>query len=228
MTISILDRPVTTIGEAARQLAIPRATLRNWLEGSERQSRRYEPVLRETSTGSANITWGEMVEARYLRAYRTQVPLQRLRPFIQALRREFGVPYPLAHFRPYIDATRHLVLRLQEEAGVPDELWLVFAGADGQVRLNPAITNDFLTRVEFETEGATASGAALRIYPQGRSSSVVIDPLVSSAAATVAGVRTAVLAERAEAFGETPEELADEFDLTVPDVKAAIAFEYAA
>jgi uncharacterized protein (DUF433 family) len=36
------------------------------------------------------------------------------------------------------------------------------------------------------------------------------------------------LAERAEAFGETPEELAKEFGLTVPSVKAAIAFEYAA
>lgn len=225
MTISILDRPVTTIGEAARQLRIPRATLRNWLEGADRQGRRYEPVLRETPTGSAEVTWGEMVEARYLRAYRTQVPLQRLRPFIVALRREFGVPYPLAHFRPYVDATRRLVLRLQEEADLPDELWLVFAGADGQVRLNPAITNDFLARVEFDDE---AGDAALRIYPHGKSSSVVIDPLVSSAAATVAGVRTAVLAERAEAFGETPDELAEEFGLTVTDVKAAIAFEYAA
>lgn len=226
MTIAILERPVTTVSEAARQLGIPATTLRYWLEGTERDGRQYEPVLRAAPTGSPDVTWGEMVEARYLRAYRTHVPLQRLRPFIGALRREFGVPYPLAHFRPYIDSTRHLVLRLQEEAHVPDELWLVFEGTDGQIRLNPAITHDFLARVEFEDEDG--AGAALRIYPQGKSSPVVIDPLVSSAAATVAGVRTAVLAERAEAFGETPEELAEEFGLTVPQVKAAIAFEYAA
>lgn len=227
MTITILDRPVTTVGEAARQLRIPPATLRYWLEGAERQGRNYEPVLRDSPTGSPHVTWGEMVEARYLRAYRTQVPMQRLRPFIEALRREFAVPYPLAHFRPFIDSTRRLVLQLQEEADVPDELWLVFEGTDGQLRLNPAITQDFLARVEFDETGDSA-GAALRIYPQGRSSAVVIDPRVSSAAATVAGVRTAVLAERAEAFGETPEELAEEFGLTVPKVKAAIAFEYAA
>ena len=227
MTITILDRPVTTIGEAACQLRIPPATLRSWLEGAERQGRHYEPVLRNTPTGNPHVTWGEMVEARYLRAYRTYVPMQRIRPFIDALRREFSVPYPLAHFRPYIDSTRRLVLRLQEEADVPDELWLVFEGADGQLRLNPAITQDFLAQVEFD-DTAGDGGAALRIYPQGRSSAVVIDPLVSSAAATVAGVRTAILAERAEAFGETPEELAKEFGLTVPSVKAAIAFEYAA
>lgn len=228
MTITILDRPVTTVGEAARQLRIPPATLRYWLEGAERRGRHYEPVLRDAPTGSTQVTWGEMVEARYLRAYRTQVSMQRLRPFIEALRREFSVPYPLAHFRPYIDSTRRLVLRLQEEADVPDELWLVFEGADGQLRLNPAITQDFLARVEFDDTGADGAGAALRIYPQGRSSAVVIDPLVSSASATVAGVRTAILAERAEASGETPEELAEEFGLTVPNVKAAIAFEYAA
>lgn len=226
MTLSILDRRVTTATEAARQLGMPAATLRYWLEGAERDGRRYEPVLRPAPTGVSDVTWGEMVEARYLRAYRTHVSLQRIRPFIDALRREFGVPYPLAHFRPYVDSTRRLVLRLQEEADVPDELWLVFEGADGQVRLNPAVIQDFLARVEFEDEAE--HGAAVRLYPQGKSSPVVIDPLVSSAAATVGGVRTAVLAERAEAFGDTPEELAEEFDLTVADVKAAIAFEYAA
>lgn len=226
MTLSILDRRVTTATEAARQLGMPTATLRYWLEGAERDGRRYEPVLRPAPTGVSDVTWGEMVEARYLRAYRTHVSLQRIRPFIDALRREFGVPYPLAHFRPYVDSTRRLVLRLQEEADVPDELWLVFEGADGQVRLNPAVIQDFLARVEFEDEAE--HGAAVRLYPQGKSSPVVIDPLVSSAAATVGGVRTAVLAERAEAFGDTPEELAEEFDLTVADVKAAIAFEYAA
>lgn len=225
MALAVLARPVTTVVQAARQLGIPPATLRQWLEGGERQGRSYNPVLRETSTGTSAVTWGEMVEARYLRAYREQVSMQRLRPFIAALRREFDAPYPLAHFRPYVDESRRLVLRLQQETELPDDLWLVFEGADGQVRLNPAVTQDFLSRVEFDD---STEGAALRIRPAGRSSAVVIDPLVSSAAATVHGVRTAVLAERAEAFGETPEELAEEFDLSVSDVKAAISFEYAA
>lgn len=68
MTIAILERPVTTVSEAARQLGIPPTTLRYWLEGTERDGRQYEPVLRAAPTGSPDVTWGEMVEARYLRA----------------------------------------------------------------------------------------------------------------------------------------------------------------
>lgn len=56
----------------------------------------------------------------------------------------------------------------------------------------------------------------------------MIDPRVSSGAAQVAGVRTSILAERVEWFGETPEELAAEFGLTQAQVTAAIAFEFAA
>ena len=49
------------------------------------------------------VTWGEFVELGYLREYqRKGVPLQRLRPVIDELRREFTTPYPLATARPYI------------------------------------------------------------------------------------------------------------------------------
>lgn len=223
MAVTLLDRAVTTVHEAARQLHIPGATLRHWLEGGERQGTRYEPVLREKRTGSTEVTWGEMVEARYLRAYRERVPMQRLRPFIASLRAEFGVRYPLAHFRPYVDENRSLVLRLQEEADLPDELWLVFQVGAGQLRINPAVVNEFLDRVDF-AEGDM--GEVLRIHPMGKDAPVVIDPRVSSGAAHVAGVRTAIFAERVEGYGETPDELAAEFGLTPTQVKAAIAFEF--
>jgi uncharacterized protein (DUF433 family) len=230
MAVTLLDRTVTTVNEAARQLRIPPATLRHWLEGGERNGTRYEPVLRERSRGSVRVAWGEMVEARYLRAYRERVPMQRLRPFIAALRQEFGVAYPLAHLRPFVDANRRLVLALQERLDLPDELWLVFPGRAGQLRINPAIIQDFLYRVEFASHADAPSGSdeALRIYPMSKDAPVVIDPRVSSGAATVGGIRTAVLAERAEGFGETPEDLAEEFGLTPAQVKAAIAFEFAA
>lgn len=85
--------------------------------------------------------------------------------------------------------------------------------------------NDFLHQVEFADDGALE---ALRIRPAGPGSRVLIDPAIHSGAPSVLGVRTARLAERAEDFGQTPEELAREFDLEVADVKAAIAYEFAA
>jgi len=211
MTTTTLGRPVTTYKEAARSLRMPPATLRTWLDGFSRSGRHYEPVLRPFATGDLTMTWGEMVEARYLRAYREKVSLQRIRPFVTALRDEFGVPYPLAHFRPYVK--------------LPEDLWLVFEGRSGQYILNQAIQKDFLDHVEFD-EGA--SDEALRIFPMGKDSAVVIDPKVGSGAATIHGVRTADLAQRFEVFGETPDELAEEFELDPSDIKLGIAFEFAA
>lgn len=222
---TLLDRPVTTVPEAARVLQIPVSTLRAWLDGAERRGRRSQPVLREVATGSNQVTWGEMVEAHYLRAYRAAVSMQRLRPFLAQMRDEFGVPYPLAHFKPYVDASRDLVYRLQTEADLPDDLWLVFRGRGDQLRLSPTVANDFLHQVEFADGGALE---ALRIRPLGRQSIVVIDPALHSGAPSVHGVRTARLAERVEGFGETPDELAREFNLRPADVKAAISYEFAA
>ncbi|MGH4013141.1 MAG: hypothetical protein ACRDSL_04260 [Pseudonocardiaceae bacterium] len=67
------------------------------------------------------MTWGEMVEADYLRAYRSKgVSLQRLRPFIAECRERFGLRYPLALLRPFTDG-RRLLLEAQTEAGLTGE-----------------------------------------------------------------------------------------------------------
>lgn len=87
-----LSTPVMTSREAARHLRIPAATLAHWLDGETRGDIRYGPILRAEPIGANTITWGEMVEARYLRAYRRdlRVSMQSLRPFVAALRAELG------------------------------------------------------------------------------------------------------------------------------------------
>ena len=220
--LTILDAVVMTSNEAARQLRIPPATLNHWLEGGERRGTRYEPILREASTGRSEMTWGEIVEAQYLRTYRQdkKVPMQRLRPFISGLRSALGIPYPLAHFRPWISENRQLLLNLQEETDLPDSLWAVFQGKHGQLLINPLIEAEFLDRVEF----APTSDEAVVLRPMGKKSPVALDPTISSAAANVGGIRTEILAERIEAR-ESFEEVADEFGLTLSEVRAAVSYE---
>lgn len=220
--VTILDSVVMAAPEAARQLRIPPATLMHWLEGGQRRGKRYEPILRQAPTGSAEMTWGEIVEAQYLRTYRSekQVPMQRLRPFITGLRDAYGVPYPLAHFRPWISENRHLLLDLQESTNLPDSLWAVFQGKHGQLLINPLIEVEFLDRVEFEP----TSGEAMTLRPLGKKNPVVLDPKISSAAANVGGIRTEILAERIEAR-ESFDDVADEFGLSVSDVRAALSYE---
>lgn len=83
--------------EAAGLLGLRSERARAWLDGYERAGVRYPPVIRRDPTGSDVVTWGEFVELGYLREYRRSgVPLQRLRPVIDELRREFDTPYPLA------------------------------------------------------------------------------------------------------------------------------------
>jgi uncharacterized protein (DUF433 family) len=223
--LHLLGQPVMAAPEAARQLGIPVSTLKHWLEGEDRGQRHYPPVLRSELLGHFDMTWGEVVEAQYLRAYRSKVSMQRLRPFLQAMRQEFGVPYPLAHFRPYLDASRNLIVDLQERTNVPDSLLLVVQGRrPGHYLLNRVVEVDFLDRVDFE-ETAQGLGAALRMFPDGRESPVVLDPELSSGAATVRGIRCEVLAGLVDA-GEHVDDVADEFDITSDDVRAACAHEW--
>ncbi|WP_203982411.1 DUF433 domain-containing protein [Sphaerisporangium rufum] len=194
----------------------------HWLEGEERQGRFHPPVLREEPTGSHDVTWGEMVEARYLRAYRGRnVSMQRLRPLIAGLRREFGVPYPLAHFTPFVDSRHRFLLEIQDRLDIPAGLRMVYQVGDGQLVLDNRVL-DFLDQIDFSE---TADREARRIHPLGRNSPVVIDPLLSSGAATVQGVRTEILAELADA--QVPvEEIAEDFQLPISAVKAALAWEW--
>ena len=123
--VSILERPVYGIGEAAGLLGLRADRARAWLDGYERSGTPYAPVIRPERTGAEIVTWGEFVELGYLREYRRKdVALQRLRPVIQELRRALGTPYPLATAKPYV-FDKELVLDLQERAGVPSSIAVV-------------------------------------------------------------------------------------------------------
>ncbi len=219
--VAYLEVPVMAPREAGRQLGIPASTLKHWLDGHHVGDRFYLPVLRPEPSPEADVTWGEMVEADYLRAYRSKgVSLQRLRPFIADCRERFGLRYPLAHLRPFTDG-RRLLLEAQTEAGLTGELRVIYELATGQLELHPrAVT--FLDRVD---RGAHPSAdVALALMPDGPESPVRQEPGVSSGASTVGGVRTEILREQYE-VGEETRDIAEMFGLAVHDVLAALRHE---
>ncbi|MDP9028374.1 MAG: DUF433 domain-containing protein, partial [Actinomycetota bacterium] len=187
------------------------------LEGYERGGRIYEPVLRETHTDNDVVTWGELVEARLLAEFRSRrVPIQRMRPAISRLRKEFG-RYPLAHARPFLEAEgRELIRVVQDEVGLDRELRLVVV-RNGQLMLAEA-TERFQTAVKFE------HGVAVSLRPDRRTPLVVMDPARTFGQPAIRSVRTEILAEGFRA-GSSREELADLYDLTLEQVDAAIRFE---
>jgi uncharacterized protein (DUF433 family) len=157
-----------------------------------------------------------------LREYRKKdVPLQQLRPVIDRLRRDFGVPYPLAHFKPFVAEGRRLVLDMEDQIGLPAALRMVVALRTGELLLT-APAESFLEHVDFSAEGEQW---AERFYPAGRGSPVVIDPDLAFGAPTVRGIRTEALTELVDA-GEPLDAVAEDFNLDVGELKAALAYEW--
>jgi len=222
MASSVLDRELYDEHLAAQVLRVPPSTLHWWLEGGSQRGKIYEPVLRPRPTGSKTVTWGEFVEARYLREYRRTlgVRLSSLRRFINALRDELGVAYPLAHARPWVGPGRRLLVVAQKTAGLPSDLWVCIEPQSGETLLtHPA--ESFLERVEFEDK---ENGVVVRLRPAGKASPVVIDPEIRFGSATVHGIPTEELAELVGA-GDSVEMVASNFDLRLEEVIAALGYE---
>jgi uncharacterized protein (DUF433 family)/DNA-binding transcriptional MerR regulator len=218
MAVSVLEREMFSEAEAARLLRLAPSTLHYWLEGGERRGKTYKPVIRPEARGERTVTWAEFIEAGLLRQYRREhhVPMAELRAFIDLLRDRMGVPYPLAHHRPFI-ADRQLVLEAQGEAGLDPDFCLV-AVVNGQLILT-APSQEFVDRVIWSDDIATAWRPAA-----DRRSPVVVDPAMRFGKPSVKGVSTEVLWEYSEA-GETSEETAAAFGLSVGEVRWAVAYE---
>jgi uncharacterized protein (DUF433 family) len=222
VSVETLEREIYSEAEAARLLGLPQGTLNYWLEGGERRGKTYRPILRPEPKGTRSVTWAEFVEAALLREYRRThgVPMAELRAFIETLRDSAGVPYPLAHKRPFVGVGRQLVLEAQRAAALDGEFWLV-AWADEQLILtHPA--QEFVERVAWE--GDVASGWRPHDDPR---SPVRIDPEVRFGRPAVCGVATEVLWEHAEG-GEDNDEIAKAFDLDLDAVRWALSYENAA
>lgn len=75
------------------------------------------------------MTWAEFIEAELLKQYRRghQIPMVQLRAFIDHLRTEMQVSYPLAHARPFASG-RTLLFDAQGVAGLDADFALVVHG----------------------------------------------------------------------------------------------------
>lgn len=218
-SVSILERAVYGTAEAARHLGLRTERARAWLDGYRRAGTQYPPVIREETTGDDVVTWGEFVELGYLREYRRQgVPLQRLRPVIDELRRDLQTPYPLATAQPYA-LGRELVLAAQERNDLPGPIAIVIRSGQEVLLAEPA--HRFYRKAEFTVAG---EGDVQRLRPAGPVSPVVIDPLVGFGRPTVDNVATERLWELYDA-GEAVEEIAEGYDLPADRVRSAIAYE---
>lgn len=211
-----------TEAQAARLLRIAQPTLHYWLEGGERRGKVYQPIIRARATGTNKVTWAEFIEAGLLRQYRRvhQIPMNELRAFIQILRDESGVPYPLAHLKPFVSG-RELLVEAQNRVGLNPEFALV-APVRNQYVLLPA-ADSFVQRVTWEGD----EGIALQWRPDDNPDSpVTIHPDIRFGSPSVGGISTAILYEQSES-GEDEQDLAHAYGLELRQVRWALSYELA-
>ena len=214
----MLERPVYGLSDAAALLGLSWTRTRAWLDGYERKGVSYPPVVRPRPTGETVVSWGEFVELGYLREYRRKgVPLQRLRPVIEALRDEFQTPYPLATAKPYVGG-KELVMKLQKDHDLPHQIAIVVRS--GQTLMLAKEAERFIKKVAFDPPD---EGDVCRIHPAGRTTPVVIDPLVRFGRPAVEGVAVERLWELHDA-GESVDEIAVAYRMKRRLVEAAITY----
>ena len=174
---------------------------------------RYRSVIRVEPTGSRNVTWAEFVEASLLRSYRREhdVRLRELRDFIDRLRDEYQVRYPLADRRPYVGSGRQLLIDLQGRSQLDPEFCLV-AVANGQIVLT-ARGEEFFARVDWSGD----QPAAWRPH-EDPGSPVLVNPLVRFGVPAVGGISTEAIADELDG-GASGEEVAEDFGLDMDAVR---------
>jgi uncharacterized protein (DUF433 family)/transposase-like protein len=226
----IYNTPAYAVTDAARYLRIPVVTLRSWLKGrsyhTENGPRTSEPLIQRPAADLAQLSFTNLVEAHVLRIIREnhQVKLDKVRTALDYMSQQLESTHPLATKRFQTDGVDLFVDQIVED---PSKA-LVNVSRGGQFAMRETLKH-LLTRVEWDI-----SGIATRFFPltervptPGSGKVIYLDPAIRFGQPVIAGrgIPTASLADLYDA-GDDIEAIADEFDCTPAQVKAAIQFEH--
>ncbi len=204
--------------EAARYAETSPQTVASWCRRyrlSEQQTR-DDGVSRGKGKEDANLlSYLQLIEVALIASFRRAgIKLDAAYRVHEDLRAVFqhDNPFALPDFK---DRYPLLAPHLQSGRG----LWQALETRDGQRVWTPPLAEQF-ERFDYDV------GLAIRWYPRGRDGLVVVDPRISFGASTIVGtgIATDILAQR-YVGGETLEETADDFRLSIQQLEVALAFE---
>ncbi len=201
-------RPVLTLHETAAYLGMPKSTIQAWASvahGNAPLITRFPQRGRE-----ATVPFIGFAEAYVLSAFRRAgVPLQRIRPAVEALSSTIGVDHALASRRLYTDGAEVLY-------DYGDHL-VDLVGVRTQQHQFSDLVKGYLKRIQY---GADGWASAVRLPPY-RHAEVVIDPNVAFGLPVVRGARVEDLVDRFQS-GDSMAEIAEDFDVSTPELEDVI------
>ncbi len=162
--------PIFTLRETAAYLGIPKSTIQHWASAPEGGD---ALITRFASRGrDASVPFIGFAEAYVLSAFRRAgVPLQRIRPAVEALASTIGIEHALASHRLYTDGAEVLYdYALEQE----DEGLLQLFVVRTQQRQFSEVVTGYLGCVRYGADG-WASAVRLPVY---RHAAVAVDPRV--------------------------------------------------
>jgi uncharacterized protein (DUF433 family) len=220
------EMPLYTVAEAARIVAVPPSTVATWARGYVRRFPDRADVIGAPIITSApsvgrhdpSIPFVGLAEALVLAAIRRSgVPMQRVRPALDALQRAIGLEHALASQKLYTDGAESLFdfgdSHRQTDAGrVALELVVVRSGQ----RVFAEVISSYLQRIQYGADGY----AELIRVPAYERASVVADPRRSFGSPIFerGGARVRDVLDRFQA-GESLDEVADEFGVPVDELE---------
>jgi uncharacterized protein (DUF433 family) len=174
--------PLYTVTEAARYLGMPKSTLETWPHGYRRRPQRHHeavgaPVLTalpKIGHRGPVIPFIGVAEGLVLTAMRhSGVPLQRIRPALARLGKQFGLTHALASKRLYTDGAEVMFdyAETGEDPGAARAARELVVVRNGQRVFNEVI-EAYLRRLAFGEDGY----ARLIQLPAYRVAEVVVDP----------------------------------------------------
>ena len=226
---SPIDRftsPLYTGIEVAAYLDVPKSTVTSWASGyrnsrSDSRPTVGAPVLTTVSRSGSRAPWIPFIglaEGYVLAAIRREgVPLQRIRPAIEALNTEFGIANALASQHRYTDGAEVLFdyFNGRDDCETANDLIVV---RNGQ-HVFRSVVSGYLRRIQFGADGY----AQVIPLPAYRHAHIVVDPRRGFGQPTFehGGAR---LADVLSLFrsGEPLSVVADEFGLSASEIEDAV------
>ena len=223
------DLALYTVAEAARVVDVPYSTLASWAKGYVRRPAGRRPVIgapivtavAAERPGEPTIPFVGLVEALVLAAVRRSgVPMQRIRPALDALQSEIGVEHALASRKLYTDGAELLYDYGESRRGTTEgdralDLVVVCSGQ----RVFVEIIQSYLHRITYGDDGY----ATVISVPAYELAEVVADPRRSFGAPIFerGGARVGDVLDRFWS-GDSLQEAAAEFGVPVDELEDVV------
>jgi uncharacterized protein (DUF433 family) len=222
-----LREPRYGIAETSRFVGMGRTRVARWLKGYSytwdtkraiKKGRQDPVVKRANGRGESGASFLDLIELLFAKKFVDQgFSLQRVRAALEEARSLLELDYPFASQKFFTDGSE-IYLQVREEA--PEHLLQLFSGGQWVI---PDVIHTFAQQLTFDD----VTGRPLDWWPLGKERSVVLNPLVSFGAPSVAShhVKTVNVHDLYVAEGRNPAIVAGWFEIPLHDVRAAVEFE---